>query len=336
MGCTKKDEAPGAHSPEVPPLPTANLPLIVYATIPASRLQAVFDAYTAETGKQIQLVSGDRNISSSQADGQSSLPAADLLIMQSLSEMWPVAEQDGFRPIFSDAIEANIPRALRDSESRWTALGTHGRVVVYNTKLVGSDALDSVNDYSALGEKQWRGKLCLSSSKLPGNRTLVAFLIRRFNLREAESIVRNWRENLATNIFGDDLSLIEAVADGQCAMGIVDTSTLAGYSSADSAAPIAPHRFRDAESMVVDASGGGVMRHAHNPKDATDLLVWLTTNAPNALYAAQNHEFPANDTAALSRSIESWGDFVSAPAPLSALGFLYEDAVLLADRAGYL
>jgi len=333
-GCGKEEVAPTAGpSAETPP--ALNLPLIVYATMPASRLQPVLDAYTAETGKKVQLVTGDRDIASPSDAGQGSLPAADLLLVRSLSELWPFAEKNGFRPTFSASIEVNIPQDLRDPESRWTALGTHGRIVVYNTERVSVDALGDVDDYAALGDNAWRDKLCLSSSQLPGNRTLVAFLIRQYDLRDAEIVVRKWLANLATNVFADDRSLMDAVADGQCAIGITGSHELARYLSANAAAPIALHFFADSGSVAVDASGGGVTRHARNPRDAAELLSWLTTNAPNALYAAQNQEFPANAVAPLSRSIEAWRDLVSAPTSLSALGFLHEDTILLNKRARY-
>lgn len=334
VGCGREDAAP-APEPPSEPSPVANLPLVVYATMPASRIQPVLDAFTAETGKKVELVTGDKDFLAITGGDRDSLPAADLLLAGSLAELWLTAEMDGFRPTYSDSIEANIPQALRDEEFRWTSLGIHGRIVVYNTELVGSAALDSANDYASLGDVAWRGKLCLSSSRVPGNRTLVAFLIYLYDLREAEFVVRNWRANFATNVFADDFGLIDAIAEGRCAIGIAGSNAFAAFAAANAAAPVALHRFSDPASMVVDASGAGVMRHAHNPEDAAKLLAWLTTKAPDALYAAQNQQIPANAGAPVSRSIESWRDVVSAPTPLSVLGFLHEDAVLLSERARY-
>jgi len=332
--CGRDDAAPASEAPQESP-PAANLPLVVYATIPASRIRPVLDAFTAETGKKVELVTGDKDILATADRDRGSLPVADLLLAGSSAELWLIAEMDGFRPTYSDTIEANIPPVLRDEEFRWTALGIHGRIVVYNTELVSTTALGSVSDYASLGDIAWRGKLCLSSSRVPGNRTLVAFLIHQYDLREAEFVVRNWRANFATGVFADDISLIEAIADGQCAIGIAGSNVFAAYAAANAAAPVALHRFGDPASTVVDASGAGVMRHARNPEAAAGLLAWLATNAPDALYAAQNQQFPANADAPVSRSVEPWRDVVSAPTPLSALGFLHEDAVLLNERARY-
>jgi len=324
-----KDEVPPAFESD------ANLPLIVYAAMPPSRVQPILDAYTAETGKKVQLGPADIELSLTTFDTIGALPAADLYLAQSLADLWYVAEMDGFRPTFSESIESGIPAALRDPESRWTALASSVRFVVYNSGRVSADELATVNDYAALGVDRWRGKLCLSSSSVPGNRTLVAFLIRQFDLREAEIIVRRWGANLATDVFDDDAGLIAAISDGQCAIGIAGSSAFALHIAASAGSPIAVHRFADSAEMIVDVSGGGVTRHAHNPGEAADLLEWLTTSAPNALYAALGREFPANADSPSTPAIESWRDAVSEPAPLSALAFLHGDAALLVERAKY-
>jgi iron(III) transport system substrate-binding protein len=303
--------------------------------MPTSRVQSVLDAYTAETGRKVRLIPGNTELSLQSFENIRTLPAADLYLAPSLADLWYIAEMDGFRPTYSASIEANIPSNLRDPESRWTALATSVRYVVHNSELVSTDELADVNNYAALGLEQWRGKLCLSSSSVPGNRTLVAFLIRQSNLRQAEITVRQWRANLATDVFDDDASLLKAISTGRCALGIAGSSALAAHIAADAGAAVALHRFADPAEMVVDVSGGGVTRHAHNPGDAADLLAWLTTNAADALYAALGQEFPANADSAVIPGIESWRDTISRPVPLSALAYLHDDAVLLIGRAKY-
>ena len=76
--CSKEEAAPPPAAAQPEPRPEANLPLVVYATMPASRLQPVLDAYASETGKMARLVSGDKAYSAYVA-GNGSLPDADLL-----------------------------------------------------------------------------------------------------------------------------------------------------------------------------------------------------------------------------------------------------------------
>ena len=128
---------------------------------------------------------------------------------------------------------------------------------------------------------------------------------------------------------------MEAISTGQCVIGIAGSNAFVAHVAANAESPVALHRFTDPSEMVVEVSGGGVARHAHNPEGAADLLVWLATNAPNALYAALGREFPANTGSSSNPDTEIWRDTVSMPPPLSALAFLHADADLLVERARY-
>ena len=298
-------------------------------------MQSVFDAYTVETGKKVQLLSLDDYPGLASNIDAESLPDADLFLFPSLADLWRVAEQDRFRPTFDPSIDSNIPAELRDAEARWTGLASSARLLVYNSKLVTADELTGVADYAALGAEQWLGKLCLSSSTVSGNLTLVAFLIQKYGLRDAEIVVRRWRANLASNIFYTDAALIEAISSGQCAAGIAGSNALAAHKAVSSDSSVEFHQFTDAAEVVVEVSGGGVSRHAHNPEGAAALLSWLAISAPNALYAALGDEFPANAGAAVAPGIQAWQQVVSRPTRLSTLAFLHDEAVLLVERAKY-
>jgi iron(III) transport system substrate-binding protein len=215
------------------------------------------------------------------------------------------------------------------------SFGARARVVVYNTELTGSAELESVSNYSSLAAGAWRERLCLSSSNIPGNGSLIAMLIYDHGLREAEVIVRGWRANLATSSFSDDQDLLQAIAAGQCVLGIADSSEIARFQETNPAATLASHWFREAGVQHINASGGGVTRHAQNPEGATSLLEWLTSAPANTLFALSSREFPANAIAESAASIAAWSRFEANPVNLSSLGYLQEDAVKLAERARY-
>lgn len=315
--------------------PTVSLPLVVYASMPLERVQSVIDAYTAETGTQVQIHSSYDRPRAQSGGVAGSLPEADLLLLPNLADIWQIAEADGFRPTFDVSIVNDIAAELRDPESRWTGLASSSRLLVYNNELVSADELSVVADYAGLGAEQWRGKLCLSSSGVAGNQTLVAFLISKYGLREAEITVRRWRANLASNVFNTDGELIDAISSGLCATGIAGSNAFAVHKRANANSPVAVHQFADPVEILVEVSGGGVSRHAHNAEGAAELLAWLAKGAPNALYAALGNEFPANNGAAIIPALEALRDTVSKPAQASGLAFLHDEAALLVERAKY-
>jgi len=286
-------------------------------------MQNVLAAFAAETGEEYSLLPADRAHAST---------SVDLYVAPSLGDLWAVAEADKLRPVFSAVIEGGISAALRDPESRWVALGAHPRIVAYNTGLVSGDELASIDSYASLRDEAWRGRLCLSSSALPGNRLLVAYLISRFGSREAEIIVRQWRGNLAIAETTDDSKLVAAIRDGRCAIGIADGRLLASTTSAPG---VAVHFFHETGETLFDISAAGVSRHALHPERAVKLLEWLVSETPNALFAVDNAELPANAGSQPGANVVGWPNIVTNGPRLAALGFLFEDADRLIERAHY-
>lgn len=309
--------------------------VVVYSTHGEDIVKPVFDAYTAETGVKVFLVTDDFQELTEKMHQRGRDPVADLFIADNGADLWHAAEQGLFRPTISDLIIERVPKQWRDPEHLWVSLAARARTVVYNTDLVSTAELKSIVDYASLTEELWRERLCLSSSKIAGNGSLIAMLINDNGVRDAELIVRGWRTNLAASVFSDDSDLLQAVAAGRCVIGIADSSELARFLRANADANVAPFWFSDLGVLHVNATGGGVTRHARNPEGAASLLEWLTTDDANALFAALTLEFPVNPGSATDASIAAWSGFEANPVNLANLGYLQEDAVRLAERARY-
>ena len=326
-GCGRE---PGPAAPA--PRPAASSapigPVVVYDGREGTVMRSLLDVYQMQTRTIVELAT---------ANDPDSQARADLVILGSLAELQAAAEADAFRPVYDDTVAARIPDPLRDAESRWTTLSVRPRPVFYDPGQVSAAEAATVTDYSDLGTDTWRSRLCLSSSKVPGNRVLVASLIDRFGVRDAEIRVRNWVANLATLPYETDAQLIAAVADGACAIGIADGGDLQRFAAAHQGQQLQTIEFAAPGSMVIDISGAGVARHAKHPDGAVRLLKWLTESSFNSMFAAQTHEYPANSDAAPDgmRPGAEIGDRIAALAPLSELGFRLEDAALLVERAHY-
>jgi iron(III) transport system substrate-binding protein len=195
--------------------------------------------------------------------------------------------------------------------------------------------LADVDRYASLADDRWQGRLCVSSSAVPGNRSLIAFLIARHGARDAEIIVRRWRANTATGFLADDNALLEAIADAHCEIGIVDSAKLAAFSAGNPDAPVAAHWFPDATNTLTDVSAAAITRHAKQPDVARALLEWLTGADANALFAGRRFEFPVNGNAALATVVAPWSGRLPADGGYAELGFLLEEARLLSERARY-
>jgi iron(III) transport system substrate-binding protein len=309
--------------------------IVVYATIGADILAPVFDAYTAETGMTVQLVTGELPELARKIHKPGHDPVADLFIAGSSVALWRAVELDIFRPTRSDVIKERVAEQFRDPDHLWVSVATEARAVVYNTDLANDTDLTTVIDYASLGEERWRQRLCLSSSGVAGNGSLLAMLVNDNGIREAELIVRGWRANLARSVYGDDRRLLQAIGTGRCVIGIAGSSEIARYLRTNKDARIAPHWFATPGVLHIDASGAGVTRHAQNPRHAAALLEWLTSEAANALFAARTLHFPVNPRSAVAASIAAWPEFAANPAHVASFRFLHEDAIEIAERAQY-
>jgi iron(III) transport system substrate-binding protein len=203
---------------------------------------------------------------------------------------------------------------------------------VYDGRRVTDDELASVQDYAALGQEAWRGRLCLSSSAVPGNRLLLAYLLREHQRREAEIMVRRWQANLAEPELATDDDLLDAIADGRCDIGIADSAALARHGARTT---IAAHFFAAPGELVPDLTGIGVARHATRADAAAAFIAWLLAGPPNGLLASGKREFPVDPHVAAHASVDAWRSQAAASASLDELGFLLEEADRLAERARY-
>ena len=321
--CSREQAEPPADPAEnAEPASAASGQVVVQSSRPPQQMIPVLDGWRSETGGRFELVT--------EVAGEE--PAeADFYVNGSLAETWDLAEADAFRPVFSEIIAGNIDVRLRDSESRWTALSRRARAIVYNPDEVSAAELEELQNYESLRSQSWRDRLCLSSSGVPGNRLLVALLISRHDLREAELIVREWRANLAATVYVDDDALLGAIDAAECAIGIADiTGVLSGAHG-----NVAVHWFASPGETLVDVTTASVSRHASDPDKAAALLEWLTTDTPNALFAIQDLEFPVNANARPANLISDFAQNVSAPQSMAELGFLIEEADRLIERARY-
>ncbi len=311
--------------------PADSNPIVVYSTIAERIVDPVLGTYTAESGTEILLVVGEfRDLQEKERR-----PVTDLFIADNIADLWQAAEQDVFRPTRSEVITRRIPAQLRDPEHLWVSFASRARTIVYNPELTSAGERESLVDYASLADEIWHERLCLSSSTVAENGSLIAMLINDSGARDAELVVRGWRANLATPVFIDDTQLLQAIAAGQCVVGIADSSEIARLLRTNSDANIAPHRFPDSGVLHINVSGGGVTRHAQNPESAVALLEWLTSDAANTLFATLTLGFPANPESAADASLAEWSGFEPNPVNVASLGYLQEDAIKLAERARY-
>lgn len=271
-------------------------PVVVYLSAEQeTRLAVSFSTFTDETRISVTVKVGDSDANTENVIGNRGAPPADVLLTSNVADIWRAADRGALRPLQGNAVDA-VPSVLRDPDELWAALDVRNAVIG-----VSPDAkVARVGDYGDLAKSEFRGAVCLSSSTLSVNRSLIGMLIEDLGVKPAERMVRAWVRNLAAAPFATEAELVDALRSGTCHYGIfsgsIDSEGLSRF------VPV---------PLYVDIDGIGVARHAPHAESAQELVNWLLDEKP------------------LQEPVKSNGKNIG------LAGWRDEDVTLLAERAGY-
>jgi len=272
-----------ACSPEAPVEEVApSEPVVVYTAYDdKTYLPTLFNEFTQDTGIIVIVRNGSVPGIVDDVIGDRVSPRADMLITPSVAGVWRVAQEGELRPNYSALVAANVPSWLRDPDKYWLALSYSKAVLVYDADVFTAGELSSYEDLAA---EKFRRKVCLTSSELAINRSVIAMLMSKLGSRNAELAVRSWVANLAQPVFASEAALLQALASGDCAVGIVSSSAAATISAAGLQVHTPVETYVDIEAV-------GVTRHARNPDAALALVDWMLRKDVQMRHAAQTSSF---------------------------------------------
>jgi len=307
--------------------------LVVYSARNEQLIKPMFDAYTKETGVNIKFITDKEGALLQRLKAEGENTPADMLITVDAGNLWEAAREGLLKEVQSRILSANIPAHLRDPGNQWFGLSVRARTIFFNNQKVKPAELSTYED---LGSPKWKGRVCLRSSKKVYNQSLVAMMIGEHGEARAEQIVKSWVANLATDPYADDTKMLEAIAAGQCDVGIANTYYFGRLMEKKPGLTLGifwPNQ--KANGVHVNVSGAGITKHAKHEKEAIKLLEWLSSDKAQNLFADVNFEYPANPAIKTDPAVTAWGPFKQNPLNVAKAGELQAAAVKLMDRAGY-
>ena len=323
----------------IPVLAAASGEVNLYSARKEKLIKPLLDQFTAETGIQVNLVTGkaDALLQRLQSEGRNT--PADLLITTDAGRLHRAKVAGLTQAVESGVLTSQVPSSFRDPEGHWFGLSLRARPILYVKGVVAPEELSS---YEALSDPAWKGRVCIRSSNNIYNQSLVASLI----AANGQTATETWAQGLVANMArpprGGDRDQIKAAAAGVCDIAIANTYYLAGMlTSKDAAQREAAEKLavfwpnQQGRGAHVNVSGASVTKTAKNRENAIRLLEFLVSEKSQSWYAEANGEFPVRSDVAASELLESWGAFKMDTLNLSNLGELNPDAVKLMDRAGW-
>ena len=294
--------------------------------------EAAFEAFIRKTGIQVKMLTGNTGELFERLKAEGDRTPADVLLTVDAGNLWNAARAGLLSKVDSPELAANIPAHLRDPENRWFGLTVRARTIMYNTNKVKPGELST---YEALGDPKWKGRLCLRTSGYIYNQSLLATMIKRHGEARTEDIAKSWAANQPV-LINSDSKILEAIAAGQCDVGVTNHYYLARIVAKDPAFPVLPFwANQQTTGTHVNVSGAGVTTHAKNRAGALKFLEFLSSAEAQQMFADLAFEYPANSQAAINPLVAKWGKFKQDDINIASAGEFQAAATRLADRAGY-
>ncbi|MEL7189659.1 MAG: Fe(3+) ABC transporter substrate-binding protein [Pseudomonadota bacterium] len=298
---------------------------------------ALYEDFTAETGIKVnRLESGaDELIERIVSEGEFS--QADLLVTVDAGRLWRAEEAGILASVESDVLSERLPEYLRHPEGLWFGLSTRARVIIYNKE---AGAPEGLSYYGDLADAAYKGEICMRSSSNIYNISLLASVIAHEGPQKAEGWAKGVVANFKRPPQGNDTANIEAVANGECGISVVNTYYLARFAGdeekaglLDKLGVIFPNQ--GGTGTHINVSGAGLVKTAPNRDNAIRFLEYLTSESAQRYFADGNSEYPAVVGVEGNSAVEALGEFTPDTLNLSELGKNQTEAVQIFDRAGW-
>jgi iron(III) transport system substrate-binding protein len=308
----------------------------VYSHRQPELIQPLVDAFTAETGINVNVAFVDKGMAERLvAEGDRS--PADLVLTVDIARLMQIVDAGVTQPVQSDVLEANIPDTLRDPGDQWFGLTARARIVYASKDRV---APGDVTTYEDLADPKWSGRICTRSGTHDYNVALTAAVI----AHHGEEVAKTWLEGLKSNLArkpeGGDRDQVLAIAAGECDIAIGNTYYI-GEMLAD------PEQKAAAEAVNVvfptfvgdgthlNISGIAMTKAAPNKENALKFMEWLSGDEAQKIYAETNNEYPVKPGVARSALVAGWGDFTPDSVPLTVVASLRATALKLVETVDF-
>ncbi len=308
----------------------------VYSYRQPDLVQPLFDAFTAETGIDVNVAFLNKGlVEKLVAEGKRS--PADVVLTVDIARLAQVVEAGVTQPVSSDILRANIPAEFRDPGLEWFGLTSRARVIFASVARVKPG---EVNTYEDLADPKWKGRICIRSGTHAYNLALFSSVIAHHGEAGAKAWLEGLRDNLARKPQGNDRGQIKAVWAGECDLALGNT-----YYMGEMLEDPEQTEWANAVNIVfpvfegagthVNLSGMAMTKAAPNYDNALKLMEFLSSPAAQSIYAEANYEYPLLAGAKTSDLVASWGTFTPDNVNLMDLAGLRGTALRLVEEVHF-
>jgi iron(III) transport system substrate-binding protein len=303
--------------------------LVLYSARSHYGEEKPFEDFAKQSGTDLTIRGGSASELYERLRSEGKNTPADVLITVDAANLWRAEHAGLLEPV---KIDSSVPASLQDPDHEWFGLTIRARTIMRSTERTKPA---DVTTYEGLGDPRWKGRLCLRSGTSEYNVSFVADRLAKDGRPATERMLRRWMANDPT-ILGSDVDVLEAIADGDCDVGLTNSYYLGRELAEDPNFPVEPvWADQNGRGTHVNLSGLGVVRGSDHADEARRLIEFLLEPKQQEVFAQNNHEYPVVEGAEPSDEIAQFGTFKRDPIDVAGAGAHLDEALRLMDEVGW-
>lgn len=308
----------------------------IYSHRQPELIQPLLDAFTKETGIDVNIAFVDKGMSERLvAEGDRS--PADLILTVDVARLIDVVQAGVTQAVDSPVLTADIPAEFRDPENHWFGLTTRARIVYASNERIKDG---EITTYEDLADPKWKGRICMRSGTNDYNVALTAAVLAHHDAAYTKTWLEGLKSNLARKPAGGDRDQVKAIWAGECDIAIGNTYYL-GQMLADAEQQEWANSVRimfpvfEGGGTHLNISGVAMTKAAPNRAAALKLMEWLSSDEAQKIYAEVNYEFPVKPGVDRSDLVKGWGEFTADTLALSDVAAKRPEALKLIEEVDF-
>jgi iron(III) transport system substrate-binding protein len=308
--------------------------LVVYSGRAERLIKPVLDAFQASSGIQIELLSSGTTELVNRLQAEGARTPADVLITNDAGSLERARELKLLQPVNLPDVDRAIPATYRATDNSWIGLSGRLWVVVYNKNLTKPSDVASLLD---LADPKWKDRIAIPNA---GSEYLQAG-VSVMKVVHGDARIKKFLEGLKANagaqVYGKSSQIVEAVAKGQVALGVVNHYYMYRHLATAPDAPIAllvPDQQDGRMGAILNVAGVGITARTARLDAAKRLVAFLVSEAGQKQFADVNKEYPLRADVAADPALPDRKHLRTAAVPLTRLSELREPAMMLIESAG--
>lgn len=278
------------------PLPAEAAPdrLVIYSGRKEKAIKPVIDAFTKQTGIQVDLKVGKTAGLANEIRMEKAHPRGDLYISTE-SGIVEILTKDGLLEPYQSAATKTVADDFKSAAGTWTGISGRARIILYNKNLVPEK--DAPRTIFALTDPKWKGKLAIAGTR---ERTTLAWAT-ALVAAKGEASTRDYLKGLHANdlkILTDNTEVWQGVGRGEFAIGLTNSPNY--YLAKKMSLPLGvvyPDQEAGGFGTPVNPNVAAVIKGAASPEAAHKFIDFLLSPEGQRILVTQDYEIPLVDNA---------------------------------------